>query len=334
MMLSASPTAAILIHGRPMTAIAAIQVLTWPQPTTPIGAAYGGHRIALPDGRRAVWGGGAEPRLLNRMQWKNLREQSVMTVSRSESIRKFTTIIAVLFVAGTFASDLAQSQEQKAGPMDEKAMQILQGMSDYLAGAKTLSFRARTLFDEVRKSGIKIKSARTIHVVLQRPSSLRVLSIADNGAARTSWFDGSKLTVLMRDTNQFMELEYEGNIDGMLDELIENHEAQLPLADLAYSDIAKNFKENLISAGYLGIKLVNGIKCHHLSFESTGADWQIWIQADATPLPRRFAISYVNDAERPEFLASLSRWSINGKAVDDQFKASIPESAKKVPFGK
>jgi hypothetical protein len=223
------------------------------------------------------------------MQWKNLREQSVMTVSRSESIRKFTTIIAVLFVAGTFASDLAQSQEQKAGPMDEKAMQILQGMSDYLAGAKTLSFRARTLFDEVRKSGIKIKSARTIHVVLQRPSSLRVLSIADNGAARTSWFDGSKLTVLMRDTNQFMELEYEGNIDGMLDELIENHEAQLPLADLAYSDIAKNFKENLISAGYLGIKLVNGIKCHHLSFESTGADWQIWIQADATPLPRRFA---------------------------------------------
>jgi len=218
--------------------------------------------------------------------------------------------------------------------MDEKAMQFLQGMSDYLGKAKTLSFRARTLYDEVRESGIKIKSASTIQIVMQRPNSFRVLTITDNGVARSSWFDGSKLTVLMRDTNQFMELDYKGTIDGLLNELIEKHEFQLPLADLAYSDIAKNFKEDLVSAEYLGVKLVNGIKCHHLSFESTGVDWQIWVEADATPVPRRFAISYVSDAEKPEFLASLSRWSIDGKPVEDQFKASIPESAKKVPFGK
>jgi hypothetical protein len=257
-----------------------------------------------------------------------------MTVSCSQSIRKITTVVAVLLLAGAFASAPVHAEEQKAGPMDEKAMQILQNMSDYLAGAKTLSFRARTLFDEVRKSGIKIKSARTIQVVMQRPNSLRVLAIADNGAARSAWFDGSKLTVLMRDDNQVKELDYKGTIDGLLDELIDKHEAHLPLADLLYADIAKNFKENLVSAEYLGIKLVKGIKCHHLSFESTGADWQIWIQADATPVPRRFAISYVNDAEKPELLASFSRWSIGGEAADDQFKASVPGSAKKVPFGK
>jgi len=257
-----------------------------------------------------------------------------MTVSCPQSIRKITTVVAVLLLAGAFASAPAQSQEQKAGPMDEKAMQVLQGMSDYLAGAKTLSFRARTLFDEVRKSGIKIKSARTMRVVMQRPNSLRVLTITDDGSARSSWYDGSKLTVLMRDTNQVMELDYKGTIDSLLNELIEKHDVQLPLADLLSSDIAKNFKENLVSAEYLGIKVVNGIKCQHLSFESTGADWQIWVQADATPVPRRFAISYVNAPEKPEFLASFSRWSIDGKPADDQFKASIPESAKKVPFGK
>jgi hypothetical protein len=257
-----------------------------------------------------------------------------MTVSCSQSIRKITTVVAVLLLAGAFASAPAHAQKQKAGPMDEKAVQILQGMSDYLAGAKTLSFRARTLFDEVRKSGIKIKSARTIQGIMRRPNSLRVLAIADNGSARSAWFDGSKLTVLMRHDNKVMELEYKGTIDGLLNELIENHEAQLPLADLLYEDVAKSFKENLISAEYLGIKLVNGIKCHHLSFESTGADWQIWVQADATPVPRRFAISYVNAPEKPEFLASFSRWSIDGEAADDQFKASVPESAKKVPFGK
>jgi hypothetical protein len=257
-----------------------------------------------------------------------------MTARCRPFFRNISTAFAFLILANAFASTPLHAQKEKAGPMDAKAMQILQGMSDYLAGAKTLSFRARTFFDEVRESGIKVKSASTIQVVMQRPSSFRVLTITDNGAARSSWFDGSKLTVLMRDTNQFMELDYKGTIDGLLDELIDKHEFQLPLADLVYSDIAKNFKENLVSAEYLGIKLVNGIKCHHLSFESAGVDWQIWIEADATPVPRRFAISYVNDAEKPEFLASLSRWSIDGKAVDDQFKASIPESAKKVPFGK
>ena len=69
-----------------------------------------------------------------------------------------------------------------------------------------------------------------------------------------------------------------GSAPPLLEELIEKHEAQLPLADLLYADIAKSFKESIISAEYLGIKLVNGVKCHHLSFESTGADWQIWVQ--------------------------------------------------------
>jgi len=257
-----------------------------------------------------------------------------MTINCREFIRKTTSVIGVLLLANALASVPVRAQKEKAGPMDAKAMQILQGMSDYIARAKTLSFRARALFDEVRESGIKIKSASTIQVVMQRPSSFRILTITDSGAARSSWFDGSKLTVLMRDTNQFMELDYKGTIDGLLDELLDKHEFQLPLADLVYSDIAKNFKENLISAEYLGIKLVNGIKCNHLSFESAGVDWQIWVQADATPVPRRFAISYLNDAEKPEFLASFSRWSIDGKAVEEQFKASIPASAKKVPFGK
>lgn len=257
-----------------------------------------------------------------------------MTVRCRQFIPKITTVFAVLLLANAFVSAPAHAQKQKAGPKDEKAMQVLQGMSDYLARAKTLSFRARTLFDEVRESGIKIKSARTIQAIMQRPSSLRVLAIADNGSARSAWFDGSKLTVLMRHGNQFMELDYKGTTDDLLEELIEKHEAQLPLADLLFADIAKSFKESIISAEYLGIKLVNGVKCHHLSFESTGADWQIWVQADATPVPRRFAISYVNDAEKPEFLASFSRWSIGGEAADDQFKASVPESAKKVPFGK
>ena len=42
----------------------------------------------------------------------------------------------------------ASAQDEK-GAMDEKALTILKGMSDYLGGSKTISFRAKTFFDVV-----------------------------------------------------------------------------------------------------------------------------------------------------------------------------------------
>ena len=251
-------------------------------------------------------------------------------------IRSLTNL-RIIILAGllTFHSMLATypALGQETGPIDANAMQVLEGMSNHLAQAKSLSVRAQTLFDDVRKSGIKIKSARVVRLILRRPNSLRALSIGDSGAARSVWFDGTKFTVLQRDTNEVMELDFSGNIDGLLDELIDKHEAQLPLADLLYSNIAKGFKESIISAEYIGTKLVDGVKCHHLSFESTGADWQIWIQADANPVPRRFAITYVNLPEKPEFLAALDRWSLDGEVADYHLAPSIPEGAKTVAFG-
>jgi len=249
-----------------------------------------------------------------------------LTNSRVSAVAGF---LASLFI---LASGAAQSEE--TGPVDAEAMQTLERMSTHLAQAKSLSFRALTLFDDVRESGIKVKSARVVRVIMKRPSSLRILAVSDSGGARSVWFDGSKFTVLQRDTSEVMELDFEGNIDGLLDELIDKHEAQLPLADLLYSDIAKGFKQNIISAEYIGTKLVDGVKCHHLSFESTGADWQIWIQADANPVPRRFVITYVTLPEKPELLAAFDRWSLDGDAADYHFMASVPASAKKVAFGK
>ncbi len=250
----------------------------------------------------------------------------------SRTIGTVATASSALVLAGALLSNVAYGQA--VAPMDKQAVQILQAMSDHLGKAKTVSFRARMFFDTVRKSGIKIKSAQMVQVTLKRPSSFRALTISDNGSARTSWYDGTKLTVLHRHINKVMQLDFKGTTDALLDELTTKHDAKIPLVDLLYSDVAKALKEHVISAEYIGIKRVNGIKCHHLSFESTGADWQVWVRADATPVPLRFAISYVNVAEKPELLASIDRWSANGDIADDHFNAIIPKGAKKTAFGK
>ena len=222
----------------------------------------------------------------------------------------------------------------KTGPMDEKAGQILQGMSDYLAKAENVSFRVRVFFDQVRGSGIKIKEARESNVLLKRPNQLHVVSVADTGAARTVWFDGSKLTVWDRHVNQVKALDFKGTTDALLDHLADKYKVNLPVADLLFSDVSKALKESIISSEYLGTRTVQGVKTHHLSFESAGTDWQIWIEADASPLPRRFVVTYVNDKGEPQYLAQLDRWSICGETDASMFNAGVPENAKKVPIGK
>ncbi len=258
-----------------------------------------------------------------------------MTVTRFARMRRRPGAAAVAALLVLARAGLAgEARGQQAGAVDAKAMAILQAMSGHLAKAKTVSFRARTLFDEVRKSGIKIKSGRKVRVLLRRPDKLRAMSVGDNGAARGAWFDGARLTVWLRHSNRVMELPFAGGADGLLDALIEKHDVQLPLADLLYSDVAKAFEGSIVSAEHLGLRRVAGVQCHHLSFESTGADWQIWIQAGAAPLPRRFAISYVNSPEKPEFLAHLDRWILDAEAPDSHFRAAVPEGAEKIPFGK
>jgi hypothetical protein len=255
-----------------------------------------------------------------------------MYSKRFSNTRKLVTHTAALAALALLTGLYAPSAN--AGPMDEKAGKILQSMSDYLAKAGTVSFRVKTFYDEVRESGIKIKAAREGTVLLKRPNQMHVNSIADNGASRTVWFDGSKLTVWNRHINEVKTLEFKGTTDAMLDHLSDKYKVNLPVADLMFSDVSKALKESIISSEYLGIRTVQGVKTHHLSFESAGTDWQIWIEADATPLPRRFVVTYVNDKGEPQFMAQLDRWSIGGEMDASLFKAGVPDKAKKVPFAK
>lgn len=225
----------------------------------------------------------------------------------------------------------ASAQEEKS-PMDEEALTILKGMSDYLGGSETISFRATTFFDVVLESGIKIKAGRASRVLLKRPKDLYIEAEGDDGSATTIWFDGSKVTLWRRDANQVMSLDFEGTTDAMLDHVIEEYDAQLPLADLLYSNINKTLGEDIVSAEYVGLRMVDGVPCHQLSFESLGADWQIWIEADSTPLPRRFVIDFVADDNKPQFMAQMNAWSIGGDIEDFNFTAAFPESVEEVEF--
>ena len=255
-------------------------------------------------------------------------------MARQFVIRFVRLVRTVLLLVPLVWSNEVLAQEAKSGVRDEKAMAILQGMSDYLANANSMSFSARTFFDVIEKSGIKVKIAREVELNLKKPNRLQAELRDDTGAAGSIWYDGSKLTVWRRSDNEFMTLQFTGGIDKLLDELTDKYEFQIPIADLLYSNVAKALGESLISSEYVGPRIVDGVPCHHLSFESEGADWQIWIEADSTPVPRRFVIDYVTEENQPQFMAQFDAWSIGGDLDDSQFTVWVPESVRQVEFAK
>jgi hypothetical protein len=244
-----------------------------------------------------------------------------------------TICTAALLVAWPVAEQ-SLAQDDQSGGRDEKAMAVLEGMSDYLSKETTLSFRARTFFDVVQKGGIKVKTAREVEVILKRPNSIQADALDDMGGAISLWYDGSKLTVWRKSVNEVMTLDFAGDTDKLLDELIDKYEFQIPLADLLYSNVSKAIGETLISSEYIGLRRVDGVQCHLISFESEGADWQLWIEADSTPVPRRFVIDYVTAESQPQFMAQLDAWSLGGEYEDYTFTAALPEGVKQVEFSK
>ena len=106
------------------------------------------------------------------------------------------------------------------------------------------------------------------------------------------------------------------------------------MADLLYADPYSTFTQHLISGAYLGKRTVRGRAAHHLSFESKGADFELWVAADGAPVPLRFAITYVTLPGEPLFLAEFDRWNLSPYLDPGMFSFTPPKGAKELPFAR
>lgn len=225
----------------------------------------------------------------------------------------------------------AAAQHPKAD-IQPKAAEVLKAASDTLASARMMTFRASTFYDVVEASGIKTKVVKQTRFFVKRPDRLHVRAQRDDGAQRYVWFDGKTLVRYEPGTNTASRMDAPKTLDALLDHLADGYRVSLPLADLLYADPSAAFSEHLLSGAYLGKRLVDGVWCHHLSFESDAADFQLWITMGDRPLPRRFAVTYVEEPGEPELEATLSDWDLNAYLDDGMFHATPPKDAKEVSF--
>ena len=217
---------------------------------------------------------------------------------------------AALLALGLWTAAAASAEE--GGPVDPRAAERLRRMSDVLAAAPSLSLKAESLYDQVEEgSGVKVKRAVTQEVVLRRPDGLYFRSVRDDGKVREGRYDGEALTIVPEGGGAYARIDVPGTVDAMLDLVQAEYQVNLPITDLLYDDLYGRVKDHLLSGVHLGERTVGGEVLDHLSFETTGVDWQLWLERGDRPLPRRLVVTFVNAPGEPEYLTVIKEWRLD-----------------------
>ena len=223
---------------------------------------------------------------------------------------------------------------EEGGPVDPRAVERLRSMSETLTKARTLSLEAETLYDQVELSGVKIKRTVSHEVVLERPGSLYFESRRDDGKVREGRYDGKALTIVPAGGGSYARIEAPGTIDDMLDVIQTDYNLQLPVVDLLYSDLYGRLKDHVLSAVDLGARTIGGEVLDHLSFETTGADLQLWLERGDRPLPRRMVVTLVSAPGQPEYLTVIRRWQLDGPVDGGLFRFEPPADWRRIEVAK
>jgi len=236
--------------------------------------------------------------------------------------------VFISLVPGITAQDIAQDIDDQRQNELARIDQILREMSDFLSSAPSFGFTAHEIIDEVEE-GRRIQYSNTRSVVVRRPNRLAG-EVSGDLVNRSFWFDGRSFTLLDREYNTYLQTPAPDTIDNLLDAIEEQLEVVVPLGEMLSQNVYQALTPLIQEATYLGLHQVRGIECHHLGFGQEDLDWQLWVEASSTPVPRKMVIVYKQEPGIPQYAAVISEWDFTIETPDELFQFSPPEGARKL----
>lgn len=238
----------------------------------------------------------------------------------------FCTLLAAVLAAGCAATDAPQAA---APELDSQVAQIMKPMCEALDKAGAMRFRVEATVERPLENGRLVQFHRTTEVTAVRPDRLYATTESEEGNWAI-WQRGGQVSLLNRSSNIYATETVPANIGRMLDQLVDEYDLVLPMADLLAGETYPSLTAEVESAEYLGVRMVHDARCHHLLFRQAEIDWQIWIQADGQPLPRKLVITYRDEPDEPEYAAVIDRWELTPAISGGLFTFSPPAGATAV----
>lgn len=216
--------------------------------------------------------------------------------------------------------------------IEPEAMTALNDMGNYLRTLKAFSVSSEMSMDEVLLSGQKILLTGTTEYTTRLPDRLRVSSKVE-GLDRDSeyYYDGKSFTIYSNLEKYYATFEAPDTIGKVLDIAEDRYNVEIPLRDLFYWGSEKDRGEDIQAAYFIDTSRVNGTLCKHYAFRQEDVDWQIWIEDDSTPLPRRLVITSKLEKGEPQYISTIS-WDLAPQLTDSTFVFTPPEGAHKIEF--
>jgi len=217
--------------------------------------------------------------------------------------------------------------------LDPKALEILKAASDKLSNAKTLSFTAVELFEQLSRQGAPLAYTNKYEVTMQRPDKLRVIRPADAQAA-DFYVDGTSMMAYIPGQNLLAKTDAPPTIEGALEKAYKTADLYLPFTDFIVPNPYGDMEKGLRHAYYIGqSNVVGGTTTDQVAFAGNGIFAQVWIGAD-DKLVRMIRAVYLDDPNHLRHELVFSNWQLDQSVPADTFVLANAASAKPIPFAR
>jgi hypothetical protein len=242
--------------------------------------------------------------------------------------------VVLVSVMGSSSPTLAEERAPAAAAdrrIEPRADELVRKMSDHLASLRSFRVDSAVVDEKVAKDGQKVQFLSSSKVAVRRPDRLRSDRLGPESDVIFR-YDGKQISVYGKRTGFYATGAAPARLDEAIDTTRERYGIEAPAADLLVSQPYAVLMEDVTTGRYIGLEPIDGANCHHLAFQGTETDWQIWIQDGAQPVPRRYVITSKKVMGAPQFAASLSGWEQNVALADDLFAFHPPAGAKQIDF--
>jgi hypothetical protein len=201
-------------------------------------------------------------------------------------------------------------------------------MTDYLASQKTLSASFDSSIEVITPEIEKIQFTSSGQIKMSRPDKLRVRRTGGYADVELV-YDGKTISIYGNNAKAYVQAEVPGTVDQMIDAVQARAGVGLPGTDLLLSDAYEVLTATVIDGKHIGTGVVDGVECEHLAFRTSDADWQIWIETGAKPVPHKYVITSKTLAGAPQYTLRIKDWKTDAIADTEAFAFKPPEGATK-----
>jgi len=239
-------------------------------------------------------------------------------------IRLLVFALAMIPAGATLAGD--------DGPRrDSQAIEILQGMSAYLAGLERFSVSGNGSTDGRLDAGLIVSNPMEVELKVQRPGSLHI-SHFDGERTQDLYVHEGTLTLYQSVEGYFASTEVPDGIEAAMTFALENLDIEAPLMDLIAQDVFAHLAGTSDPVLYLaGKSPIGGTDCHHIAIRNAEVDIQIWVEEGDRPLPRQLILTSKWEGGAPRFVARM-QWDLEPEFADSDFEFEAPEGASRIDF--